>query len=200
MSEQVLLPNGEEADVVLANSINLRSIGSDANIDAKGGESAQMYFDKFSRIQPVYIVGALAGILPSSPAATVVTRTTQSDTVTAIGAGAGDVGTAVLVPDGATSVIAGFVTTAFTVAPAASTVGWQGSPDGVNWTADRYDFINYTLGSATDGFSTWPNQPALATLSSAANPGRRALPKYVRAVFAEGVGNTFTGKLWITVQ
>lgn len=202
MSEQVLLPNGEEADVVLSNSIALRGIASDPNMDLKGGEAPQMYFDKFSRIQPVYIVGALSGVLPSSSSSTVVNRTTQSDVKVINLASGKNYGTALAVPSGATGIIAGFVCTAFTAGGPGNnlTLQWEGSDDGVNFgTSDALDQTQIACTAVGDGATTWP--AATAGTTSSTSPARRALPPYVRAcIVSNSALNNLTGRLWVSVN
>lgn len=104
MSESVILPNGEEAEIIESRSILSRGIASDPNIDAKGGETPSFYLDKFSKIQPVFIMGALPGVFSSSSSSSMVTRTYGLDSDKVCASGAWTFGTFIKVPDGATKV------------------------------------------------------------------------------------------------
>lgn len=214
MSDQVELFNGEDAEVIMANSILLRSIGSDANIDAKGGESPAMYFDKFSRIQPVYIVGALPGVLSSSSSSAVVARTFQLDSAQACLPLAWKFGAWMKVPDGATKVSVMVKRTDAGVGTSFAYYGIDGSTDGVTGflTASapgNNGFVcgirDKTINPPTQNYPEWHTHPN-PNLGAAGNPVSAlnnifALPPYVRvAVWNPDAIVTFTFDMFVVVS
>lgn len=197
MSELVTLPNGEEAEVIESRSLAGRTIANDSNIELKGGEGPALYFNKYASIQPVYIVGALPNVLAADSPTPVVPRTTVSDIKTVAGIST-QYGTTLTVPDGADKILVGFAMSAFTAAAGQSRVWWEASDDGVNWTiSDDNDYSTFTPSATVNGASSWKS----ATNTTANSPGRRGLPKYVRAVLNCGdAGSSYEGRLWVTVS
>lgn len=197
MSETVTLPNGEEAEIIESRSLVGTTIALDPNIELKGGEGPGLYFNKYSAILPVYIVGALPNVLAAASPTPVVPRTTVSDIKTVAGVST-QYGTVLTVPDGADKILVGFAMTSFTAAAGQSRVWWEASDDGVNWTvSDDNDYSTFTPSATVNGASSWKS----AVNTTANSPGRRGLPKYVRAVLNCGdAASNYVGRLWLTVS
>lgn len=214
MSESVILPNGEEAEIIESRSILSRGIASDPNIDAKGGESPSFYLDKFSKIQPVYIIGALPGVLSSSSSSSMVTRTYGLDSDKVCAAGAWTFGTFIEVPDGATKVSImvkrkdnnGAVVNY-------STYGLDGSLDGVTGFLTATSPANNglvnglrdkTLTPPTQYFPEWITHPS-PNLGAANYPvpalnQTMALPPWVRVALYNNDAAAVTFDLFVVVQ
>lgn len=132
MSESIILPNGEAVNALWAESILLRSIGQDPSIEIKGGESPRMFMEHQARIQPVYIVGAIDGVLNPSSSSSVVARTYSMDYAKVCAASSWTFGAWIEVPDGATKVSIMIQRQDGGGGTASIVYGLDGSIDGVN--------------------------------------------------------------------